>query len=211
MRGPRDIRDKVCIARAVATPARLGPASIGVHLWVVRALITSSRLPFALEQIRKLGRSGHTVYASDTFRSSPGNHSKHTARGFITASPTFATARFLDDLEEILSENPVDRLIPAFEEVFYIARHRERFEPLADLFFADFATLRRLHDKIEFLALAEEVGLRAPPTRVAKNLAELEAATREFSRFFARPAYSRGGVTRSVRRLAPRGHRLRGT
>lgn len=183
------------IAQARRYPVSGGFARVGAHIPVVRALVTSSRLPFALEQIRKLGRCGHTVYASDTFRSSPGNHSRHTARGFITASPTFETARFLDDLEEILCENPVDRLIPAFEEVFYIARHRERFAGLTELFFADFATLRRLHDKVAFLSLAEEIGLRVPPTRVAKSLAELEAATREFPRFFARPAYSRGGVT----------------
>lgn len=161
----------------------------------MRALVTSSRLPHALDLIRKLGRTGHEVIASDTFRAAPGNHSAYVTQRFVTASPRFDTPRFLDDLARILTDHPVDRLIPAFEEVFYIARHRERFAPLTDLFFPGFDLLRRLHDKAAFLDLARDLGLRTPPSLTASNRDELAAATRAFPQFFARPAYSRAGVT----------------
>ena len=42
-------------------------------------LVTSSRMPFALDEIRKFGRRGHAVYASDTFSTSPGSHSQFVA------------------------------------------------------------------------------------------------------------------------------------
>lgn len=161
----------------------------------MRVLVTSSRLPFALEEIRKLGRTGHHVLASDTFRSAPGSHSKYVAEQLVTASPTYETERFYEDVETILRDHPVDRVLPAFEEVFFLARHAERFENLAPIFAPSFETLRRLHDKARFVELAASLGLRVPETRIAKSRAELADATREIPRFFARAAYSRGGVT----------------
>jgi hypothetical protein len=39
----------------------------------VTLLITSSRMPFALDAIRKLGERGHEVYASDSYEDPPGS------------------------------------------------------------------------------------------------------------------------------------------
>lgn len=161
----------------------------------VRFLLTSSRLPFALEAIRKLGRSGHTVYASDTFRSAPGSHSKHVTEAFVTAAPARNPFGFIRDLEAIVSRVAIDLVLPAFEEVFFIARHRARIEAHARVFAPSFATLDRLHDKLRFHALARDIGLRTLPVLAARDRAELGRAIRAYPRFFARPAYTRGGVT----------------
>ncbi len=161
----------------------------------MRVLVTSSRLPAALEEIRKLGRTGHEVLASDTFRSSPGNHSKFVSERFVTAAPTHDPARFLDDVEAIVREHGVDRVMPAFEEIFHLARHRDRIEAHAELFAPSFDVLRRLHDKESFLALSAELGLEVAETRVARSRDELAEITASMPRFFARAAYSRGGVT----------------
>ena len=40
----------------------------------MRLLITSSRMPFALDAIRKLGERGHEVFAADSYAASPGSH-----------------------------------------------------------------------------------------------------------------------------------------
>jgi hypothetical protein len=160
----------------------------------VRVLVTSSRLPAALEEIRKLGRTGHFVLASDTFASSPGNHSKHVKERFVTASPTYDSSRFLDDVEAILEAHSVDLLMPAFEEVYYLAKHRARFERHTELFASSFEVLRELHDKERFLGLARRMGLTVPATRTATSREELAKITQEMPGFFARAAYSRGGV-----------------
>lgn len=88
----------------------------------------------------------------------------------------------------------IDLLVPAFEEAFYLAKHRDRFDPLTHLFTSDFDTLSRLHDKACFMELAGELGLYAPRFLVAESPAELAAATREIGTFMARPVYSRGGL-----------------
>jgi hypothetical protein len=160
----------------------------------VDILVTSSRLPFALEEIRKLGRCGHRVYASDTFGSAPGSHSRYALEHFVTASPLTEPERFLDDLERILTEHPVDRLIPSFEEVFTIVQDKARFDRLTEVFAPDFETLVKLHDKVRFIELARELGLLVPTTILAHDRAELSRATEELGAFFARPAYTRGGV-----------------
>ena len=41
----------------------------------MRILVTSSRNPFALDMIRKLGSVGHEVYASDTYDGAMGTRS----------------------------------------------------------------------------------------------------------------------------------------
>ena len=54
----------------------------------MRVLITSSRMPFALDVIRKLGESGHEVFACDSYAASPGSHSRYLTDHFTTASAT---------------------------------------------------------------------------------------------------------------------------
>ena len=46
----------------------------------MRTLMTTSRMPFAVDEIRKLGETGNEVTAVDTFSASPGSHSRYVAR-----------------------------------------------------------------------------------------------------------------------------------
>ena len=75
----------------------------------MRVLITSSRMPFALDAIRKLGERGHEVYACDSYEASPGSHSRYLAGHFTTASATRPTPRrFVADVERIAAENEIE-------------------------------------------------------------------------------------------------------
>jgi glutathione synthase/RimK-type ligase-like ATP-grasp enzyme len=160
----------------------------------MRVLVTSSRMPFALAMIRKLADAGHEVYAADDSERSPGSHSKYLAGHFVTASPRDETEQFVADVERIAGERQIELLVPAFEEVFYLATQHERLSQATKLFCAPFATLAQLHDKASFQALAERLGLPIPKATVATSDAELRAATESMARYFARAAFSRGGV-----------------
>jgi predicted ATP-grasp superfamily ATP-dependent carboligase len=161
----------------------------------VKVLVTSSRMPFALGMIRKLADAGHAVYASDDYELAPGSHSRYLEQRFVTASPRGDTERFVSDIESIVTEHGIDAIVPAFEEVFYLSTQHERLARCATPIFAPFATLARLHDKAVFQSLASELGLRTPQTIVARSDAELRAALERFPRYFARAAFSRGGVS----------------
>ncbi|HYU59385.1 MAG TPA: hypothetical protein VEK39_01375 [Solirubrobacterales bacterium] len=160
----------------------------------MRVLVTSSRMPFAVGMIRKLADAGHDVYASDAYNLAPGSHSRYLAGHFITASPRGDTKQFVADVERIATENEIDVIVPAFEEAFYLATQHERMSQAARLYAAPFATLARLHDKAVFQALVTRLGLRTPETLVARSDDELRSQIERFPRYFARAAFSRGGV-----------------
>lgn len=160
----------------------------------MRVLVTSSRNPFALDIIRKLGSTGHTVIASDTYAGALGNHSRYVTAHAVTASPRSDTDRFIADVSDIVTRYEVDLILPSFEEAFYLAARSGDLPPRARLYTGPFAALARLHDKASFQRLAAQASVPVPETVVATDDASLDAAIARFPRYFARAAYSRGGV-----------------
>jgi len=160
----------------------------------VRVLVTSSRMPFALAIIRKLAAQGHEVLAADAWEVSPGSHSRYVAEHFVTPSPRDATEAFVADVERIAAERRVDLIVPAFEEVFYLSTRWDRLARVTKPFFSRFGTLLPLHDKESFQRFATGLGLPMARTVVARSDPELREALGRFERYFARAAFSRGGV-----------------
>lgn len=152
-------------------------------------------MPFALDEIRKFGRQGHEVYASDTFWNAPGSHSKYAHEVIVTPSPRFEPEQFVAALRGVIISRGIDVLVPAFEDAFYIARASERLDSHTHVFAPSFETLSLLHDKARFVAWAAEIGLPVPRSRTVTDGAELREALREYPQYFARPVFSRGGVS----------------
>lgn len=160
----------------------------------MRVLVTSSRNPFALDIIRKLGSEGHTVVASDTYAGAMGSHSKYAHAHAVTASPTFDTDAFVADVVDIVTRHDIDVIVPSFEEAFYLAARTHDLPTGVRLYAGAFDKLARLHDKASFQRLVEEAGVPIPETVVVTDDASLTAAIERFPRYFARAAFSRGGV-----------------
>jgi hypothetical protein len=157
-------------------------------------LITSARMPFALDEIRKFGEQGHRVYATDTFHTAPGGHSAAVTEYMITSSPRYETVKFIADLKQIIVARKIDLVLPQFEEMFYIARHLTEFNELTEVFLSPFETLARFHNKAEFVRLCSQLSMRVPRTTIAMDRRSLRTTIEEYDRYFARAAYSRGGV-----------------
>jgi glutathione synthase/RimK-type ligase-like ATP-grasp enzyme len=157
-------------------------------------MITSSRMPFALGMVRKLAAEGYEIYAADDHMLSPGNHSKYLAGHFVYPSPRSDTAGFLAELERIVREYEIDVIIPTFEEVFYMSTQIERLRRATKVFASPFATLARLHDKWEFARLVKHLGLPIAEPVLVTSDGELREAIDHLERYFARAAFSRGGV-----------------
>ena len=152
-------------------------------------------MPFALGMVRKLADAGHEVFAADDTELAPGSHSKYLSGHFVTASPRAETGRFVGDVERIAREESIGVVVPAFEEVFFLATQHDRLSRVTKLLAPSFATLARLHDKVSFQRLTDKLGLPTPETVVAKSDDELRAALERFPKYFARAAFSRGGVS----------------
>ncbi len=160
----------------------------------MRALVTSSRNPFALDIIRKLGSSGHYVVASDTYAGATGSHSRYAQAHGVTASPTFDTDQFIEDISTLVTEHDIEVILPSFEEVFYLVARENDLPEGAEVYSGSFADLARLHDKASFRNIVEASGVPIPETVVVSNEQELADAIAKFPRYFARAAFSRGGV-----------------
>ncbi|HCS58996.1 MAG TPA: ATP-grasp domain-containing protein [Gordonia polyisoprenivorans] len=161
-----------------------------------RILVTTSRMPFAVDEIHKLGETGRFVVATDTFRSAPGNHSRGASKHMVVPAPTQETQAYVDAIAGILDSERINWLLPMFEDVFYLARHRDQLADGRDveLFFPDFDTLRMVHDKVGFTELCARLGLPVAETITATSPAELRAATGRWDHWFARAAFGRGGL-----------------
>jgi glutathione synthase/RimK-type ligase-like ATP-grasp enzyme len=160
----------------------------------VKVLITSSRMPFALDVIRKLGERGHDVFACDSYAASPGSHSRYLSGRFTTASASEDPQQFASDVERIADVNEIELVIPMFEEVFYLAAHHERLSAVTRLYAPPFRTLAQVHDKGTFQELCDRLKIRTPHTVLAHTREELNEAIERFPEYFARAAFSRGGV-----------------
>jgi len=161
----------------------------------VRVLITSSRMPFALGMVRRLAAEGRAIYAADDYSLSSGSHSKYLAGHFVYPSPRSDTTGFLAELERIVSEHEIDVLVPTFEETFYISTQIERLSHLTTVFASPFSTLAALHNKGAFERLVAKLGLPIPETVVVTSNDELREATGRLGKYFARAAFSRGGIS----------------
>src|SRR5687768_2143538 len=85
-RSPRAARGRARRAARLARPERDAPAAARSHRegarpgarprraggLSVRILVTSARMPYALPEIRMLGKRGHVMHAADTFSTAPG-------------------------------------------------------------------------------------------------------------------------------------------
>lgn len=160
----------------------------------MRVLVTSSRNTFALDIIRKLATTGHTVVSADTYDGAIGNHSKYVSAHVVTASPTFDTDRFMADVVQAVAEHDLDAILPTFEEAFYLAARRDELPEHVRLYTGSFDQLARLHDKDTFQRIAADAGVPAPETTMATSVETLREATEKYPQYFARAAFSRGGV-----------------
>ncbi len=160
----------------------------------MNVLVSATRQPFALDEIRKLGRAGHRVVALDSFASSPGSHSRYVSRRITTAGPRLDPARFLADVRDVVRREAIDLVLPTFEEAFYLARHMGELGPRCEVFTSTFDTLLTLHHKGSFNALVRSLGLSAPRSIVVTSRRTLHEALPQFPRYVARPVYSRGAT-----------------
>lgn len=137
-------------------------------------LISGFRFPFAAWLARSLQAAGAQVTALDCNRAAL---SKLIAPAVpfvrlpcLRAHP----GQFLDAVNQLAQKAPATRLIPMFEEGFWLARQHAlgRLDPSIALFALPDALITRLHSKFDVLALAQEAGLIAPRTEIVNNVAD---------------------------------------
>src|SRR5207302_1501443 len=90
----------------------------------------------------------------------------------FTADP----AGYLQFLIERLDAEPYDVLLPVHDQVFLLARFRDRFGERVGLAVPTFEAVEQLQSKASFLRILDELGLPHPPTVLVQGHQELAKA-----------------------------------
>lgn len=139
----------------------------------VTILLSEAASTSARQTLYSLGRMGHTIDACDPQRLCLGRFSRYVRRFYRCPSFAAEPQAYLEFLEERLANGKYDVLFPVHDQVYLLARARQRLSRLAGLAVPEFDAVRRVQSKIQFSQLLDELGLPQPPRFIAKNPGEL--------------------------------------
>jgi predicted ATP-grasp superfamily ATP-dependent carboligase len=143
-------------------------------------LVTDAGRGSAIAFLRSLGRRGWHVIAADSDPKSAGFRSRFARETFVYPDPERSPRAFVESLHARLRARPVDLVIPVTDECIHpLAHARGRFAQLTRLTIASDEALAIVTDKRATVALARELGVPVPETRVAATQSEALAAARE--------------------------------
>ena len=154
-------------------------------------LITGARAPVALHMARLLHGAGHRVVLADTPAHPISAASSSCDAYRQLPPPRFASMEYGRALKRLIAEERIDAVIPTCEEVFYVARAWRDEEMGAVLLAPDIDLLARVHNKHDFIRLAESIGLAVPETTLLQSAADVESVRPAARELVFKPVWSR--------------------
>jgi hypothetical protein len=168
----------------------------------VNVLVLGARAPIAADLVRALAQGGHHVWLADSFRV-PVSASIPSARGCLRLpAPRADFARFQARLATVCTELDIGAVVPASEEVFWLAGAASALPRGVNVRTSPAPVLARLHHKGSFARLAVSLGYGAAENHILTEPADV-AKLGDPSRFVFKPVYSRF-ASRIVLRPSPR-------
>ena len=166
-------------------------------------LVTGARAPVALDVARSFRDLGWRVHLADSVPATAAAWARPRFTVHRLPPPRRAFAAFRAALAELVAETGATLVVPTCEEVFYVAA-----AGLAVPVFAPpLETLRALHSKARFVAIAAAAGVEVPETRLVTDRAGL--AGLDLPRTVLKPEYSRFAAAALIRPGAGAVARLR--
>jgi len=156
-------------------------------------LVTDADRASAVSIIRSLGRKGWRVIASDSNPRSIGFRSRYAHDRLVYPEPETAPDAFVDTVCRAAVEKQIDLVVPVTDEaIFPLSHARERLEPVCRLAVDSRTALEVVTDKARSLALAQELNVPVPRTRVVATSEEAREAARDLEwPIVLKPAVSR--------------------
>ncbi len=156
-----------------------------------RVLLTGGRAAAALELARLFRAAGWRVVMAESLPWHPSRWSRAVARSCTVPWPNRDPDGYIDALLRIIRRERIDLLVPTCEEVFYIAKGRDRLAPHCPVFAENIEPLRRLHSKWLFVQAARGHGLAVPPTTLLTGPDDARQVLAPGRDLVLKPVYSR--------------------
>ncbi|HEX7736698.1 MAG TPA: hypothetical protein VF458_17760 [Ktedonobacteraceae bacterium] len=157
-----------------------------------RILLTGGRSFVALDLARQFARSGHEVIVAESLPVHLCRYSTSVRKHYLVPRPNVQPGEYIDELVRIIREEQIDLLLPTCEEIYFIARERERLSAYCSVFVASLWQMRALHSKWEFNQRALSYGLRVPETHLLTSQRDLQSFIAQNQHpFVLKPVFSR--------------------
>ena len=154
-------------------------------------LITLGRLPKAIDLVHGFARAGCRVLVAEPFRWHLCRVSRDVDRSFTVTAPAVSKDAYRRDLIDIIARERVELVVPVSEEILHVSSLHGALPAGVRLFAGTQASLLALHDKLNFIRLAESFGLAVPATAALDSLAATAIAAD--GDFVVKPLYSCSG------------------
>ena len=142
----------------------------------LRVLVSEGNSTSAREAVTILGLSGHLVEVCDPSRWCLARFSRFVQKFHRCPGLRDDPAGFLRFVEDLLSAQHFDVLLPIHEQGFLFARVPERLGHRAGLALPGFDSYRAVHSKAGFSRLLDQLGLPQPATAIVHSASELRDA-----------------------------------
>lgn len=142
----------------------------------MKILLTGTRSFVACDIARTLHRQGHTVFAADSASFDYVRFSNAVTSSFRTPSSRFDEHGYIDAVVDIISKHHIDKVVPLGEEVFYLARYRQKNVtacPNVHFHMGTLEQLETLHNKYALHQLAQSIGIKVPRATLAVSPADV--------------------------------------
>ncbi len=123
-----------------------------------------------------LGSMGIPVYCADSSRFYPSRFSRYCCQSFVYPSPHCQPDAYFDAINDILADNDIQFLFPAYDEAFFLAQHRERLFRPDVIILPPLEHIQMLHNKPSFYRLCEHLHCRTPRSFVLESETDLTKA-----------------------------------
>jgi len=145
-------------------------------------LVTDAGRGSAIAFLSSLGSKGWRVIAADSDERSAGFRSRHVQERLVYPDPARSPRAFAEHLLEYVRANPVDLVVPITDECIHpLAHRRAQFESSTRLAIAPEEALALVTDKERTVALASELGVPVPRSRVVWGIEEARSAAAELT------------------------------
>ncbi|HEX8450083.1 MAG TPA: hypothetical protein VF652_10885 [Allosphingosinicella sp.] len=158
---------------------------------MTRVMVTGARAPVALDMARSFRAAGCEVVLADSVRPFAASLSRPRFEILRLPPPRRAFGAFRTRLRGLAAG--CDLIVPTCEEVFWLAAAAGLDGWTDRLFAPPVATLRSLHSKADFPALAREAGVEAPATWAIASPADSGLVPLAWADLVLKPEFSRFG------------------
>lgn len=129
-----------------------------------RVLLTCARIPTALFLARALHKVGAEVHVADSFSIHLCKATNSVKTCHKVTSPVNNKDAYKKEILEIITKYKIDLVIPVFEDAIFLSEFKNDIANKCNIILSDLNLILQLHNKFDFISLANKHGLSIPET-----------------------------------------------